>query len=55
MRRDLAVDLGSANLRVVRWGDGLVIDEPSVLAVDRRGKVLALQMMDVGFAAGARE
>jgi rod shape-determining protein MreB and related proteins len=42
VRRDLAVDLGSANVRVVRHGDGLVIDEPSVLAVDRRGKVLAL-------------
>jgi rod shape-determining protein MreB and related proteins len=42
VRRDIAIDLGSANLRVVRSGDGLVLDEPSVLAVDRRGRVLAL-------------
>ena len=40
--RDLAFDLGSANLRVIHSEDGLVLDEPSVLAVNRRGEVLAL-------------
>lgn len=42
MRRDIAIDLGSANVRVARSGEGVVMDEPSVLAVDRRGRVLAL-------------
>jgi rod shape-determining protein MreB and related proteins len=40
--RGLAVDLGSSNVRVVRPDVGLVLEEPSVLAVNRRGDVLAL-------------
>ncbi len=41
--RDLAVDLGTANTRVVRHGDGIVYDEPTVVAVNTRtGDVLAV-------------
>jgi rod shape-determining protein MreB and related proteins len=41
--RDLAVDLGTANTRVVRHGEGIVYDEPSVVAVNTRtGDVLAV-------------
>lgn len=36
-RRDLAIDLGSANTRVVLHGVGLVYDEPTVVAVASRG------------------
>ena len=31
--RDLAVDLGTANTRVVARGEGIVVDEPSIVAV----------------------
>lgn len=36
-RRDLAIDLGSLNARVYREGDGVVFDEPSLLATSARG------------------
>jgi rod shape-determining protein MreB len=32
--RDLAIDLGTANTLVYRQGDGIVFDEPSVVAID---------------------
>ncbi len=42
MAKDLAIDLGTANTLVYRSGDGIVINEPSVIAVNRRsGDVLA--------------
>lgn len=34
MARDLAIDLGTSNLRVVRAGEGIVLDEPTVVAID---------------------
>lgn len=34
MGRDLAVDLGTASTLIHRQGDGVVLDEPSVVAVD---------------------
>ena len=41
--RDLAIDFGTANTRVMVKGRGLVLDEPSVIAVDTRTReVLAL-------------
>ena len=41
-RCDLAVDLGTANTLVAIPGEGLVLDEPSVVAVDQAsGKVLS--------------
>jgi len=41
-RCDLAVDLGTANTLVAIPGEGLVLDEPSVVAVDQSsGKILA--------------
>jgi rod shape-determining protein MreB and related proteins len=41
--RDLAIDLGTANTLVYAKGRGIVLDEPSVIAVDTRsGDVLAM-------------
>ena len=34
MGRDLAIDLGTANTLVYRQGEGIVFDEPTVVAVD---------------------
>jgi rod shape-determining protein MreB and related proteins len=40
---DLAIDLGTANTRVYIPGEGVVLDEPSVIAMDVRDKkVLAV-------------
>lgn len=36
MAKDLAIDLGTANTLVYRKGDGIVINEPSVIAVNRK-------------------
>jgi len=42
LRCDLALDLGTANTLVGVVGEGIVLDEPSVIAVDRRsGRILA--------------
>jgi rod shape-determining protein MreB len=41
--RDLAIDLGTANTLVWRQGDGIVFDEPTVVALDgNSGEVVAL-------------
>ena len=43
MGRDLAIDLGSANTLVYRQGDGIVFDEPSVVALHGgSGEVIAM-------------
>jgi rod shape-determining protein MreB len=43
MGRDLAIDLGTANTLVYRLGDGVVFDEPTVVAVNGgTGEVLAM-------------
>jgi rod shape-determining protein MreB len=43
MGRDLAIDLGTANSLVYRQGDGIVFDEPAVVAVrSGTGEVLAM-------------
>ena len=43
MSRELAIDFGTSSTRVVARGRGLIIDEPSVVAVDTRTReVLAL-------------
>ncbi|MBA2528911.1 MAG: rod shape-determining protein [Euzebyales bacterium] len=43
MARDLAIDLGTANTLVWSKGHGIVLDEPTVIAVDQRsGEVLAM-------------
>ena len=43
MGRDLAIDLGTANTLVYRQGDGVVFDEPAVVAVHSgTGEVLAM-------------
>lgn len=41
MARDLAIDLGSANILVYRHGDGVIFREPSVVAI-RNGKIVAI-------------
>ena len=42
MARDLAIDLGTANTLVYMKGRGIVLNEPSVIAVNRQtGEVLA--------------
>ena len=42
MARDLAIDLGTANTLVYMKGKGIVLNEPSVIALNRQtGKVLA--------------
>jgi rod shape-determining protein MreB and related proteins len=43
MGRDIAIDLGTANTLVYRQGDGIVFDEPTVVAVDpTSGRVEAM-------------
>ncbi len=43
MGRDLAIDLGTANTVVYRQGDGIVFDEPTVVALDPgTGDVVAI-------------
>lgn len=42
LSRDLGVDLGTANILVYADGKGVVLREPSVVAVDKNtGKILA--------------
>ena len=42
MARDLAIDLGTANTLVYMKGRGIVLNEPSVIAVNRKtSEVLA--------------
>ena len=40
--RDLAIDLGTANTLVFVNGEGILVDEPSVVAVDDTGEVYAV-------------
>ncbi len=43
MGRDMAVDLGTANTLVYVRGEGIVLNEPSVVAIDiRDGSALAV-------------
>ncbi len=43
MARDLAIDLGTANTLVYARGEGIVLNEPSVIALNsRNGEVLAM-------------
>src|ERR671917_2888964 len=47
--RDLGIDLGTANTLVYARGKGIIISEPSVVAMDRRTK----QVVSVGAEAKA--
>ena len=41
--RDIGIDLGTANVLIHVKGKGIVLNEPSVVAIDRNsGKVLAV-------------
>src|SRR5438128_7679072 len=43
MGRDLAIDLGTANTLVYRLGEGVVVNEPTVVALNgNTGQVLAM-------------
>ena len=39
--RDIAIDLGTANTVIYVLGQGIVIDEPSVVAVNARRRTVA--------------
>ena len=40
---DIGIDLGTTNVRIYIDGKGLILDEPSVIAVDKKtGKTLAV-------------
>ena len=43
MARDIAIDLGTANTLVYVRGEGIVLNEPSVIALNSRQPVLAGQ------------
>ncbi len=45
--RDIGIDLGTANTLVMVRGQGIIIDEPSVVAINRKSK----QVLEVGAAA----
>ena len=41
--KDIGIDLGTANVLIYVKGEGIVLNEPSVVAIDSRdGKVLAV-------------
>ena len=53
MGRDLAIDLGTANTLVYRQGDGIVFDEPTVVALHaRHGDVVAIGDDGAGASIG---
>jgi rod shape-determining protein MreB len=39
---DIGIDLGTANILVYRRGSGIVLNEPTVVAMNQQGKVLAV-------------
>ena len=41
-RKDIGIDLGTANTLVYLKSKGIVLNEPSVVAVDENGKILAV-------------
>ena len=43
MAKDIGIDLGTANVLIYVQGKGVVLNEPSVVAVDtNNGKILAV-------------
>lgn len=50
-RRDLAIDLGTANTRIAVAGEGLVLDEPSVVAVATGSRQILARGCAVGHLA----
>ena len=49
MARDLAIDLGTANTLVYARGQGIVLNEPTVIALNSRTQdVLAIAIVCVG-------
>ncbi|MEG2282273.1 MAG: rod shape-determining protein, partial [Rikenellaceae bacterium] len=40
LNQDIAMDLGTANTIIIH-NDKIVVDEPSIIAVDQQGKLLA--------------
>ena len=43
---DLAIDLGTANTLVFVRGEGILVDEPSVVAADESGEVYIVTKQD---------
>ncbi|HRF51971.1 MAG TPA: rod shape-determining protein, partial [Trichococcus flocculiformis] len=47
MARDIGIDLGTANVLIHVKGKGIVLNEPSVVAVDTKtGKVLSSELLN---------
>lgn len=43
--KDIGIDLGTANILVTLKGKGVILKEPSVVAIDRRtGAILATRL-----------
>jgi len=43
--KDIGIDLGTANILVTLKGKGVILKEPSVVAIDRRtGMILATRL-----------
>ena len=43
--KDIGIDLGTANILVTLKGKGIILKEPSVVAIDRRtGQILATRI-----------
>ena len=51
LRCDLAIDLGTAATRVALPGEGVIVQEPSVVAVARRGNRVLSSGCAVGYLA----
>lgn len=43
--KDIGIDLGTANTLVILKGKGIVLNEPSVVAIDKKQKKLLQQVM----------
>jgi len=53
MAKDIGIDLGTANVLIYVVGKGIVLNEPSVVAIDTKtDKVLAVGSEATGWLAG---
>ena len=55
MAKDIGIDLGTANVLINVKGKGIVLNEPSVVAIDTHtGKVLAVGQKPIKWLDGHR-
>lgn len=43
--KDIGIDLGTANILVTLKGKGIILKEPSVVAIDRKQEILWQQVL----------